>query len=272
MTVAGRILREVNVAKAREGILNDAEPRFDTEHNKLYFRTSLPNVATMKKILARIESGAPVAESPAPTKGSSRPTDPFFTVEVWLVRLQLPKGEEITLSGPRGEVLTVLGGLEKESKAEILNHVSLTAEERKLAESKWSESVAMLNSFTTGGGPARRDPSAPGGPGADFPTRAMAGSVSHQSLESHIRVTAQSLDAKSALLDFSISKTFLGKPEDAAPLGPDAATPLRQPNKRQFEVESAIRLPLGSVMTAASQSMGGEKPSDIRVLILVNPL
>src|SRR6188472_505517 len=58
MAVAGRILREVGIAKAQEGIpQGDGEPKFDTQNNKLYFRTTRANVATMKKILAKIEKG-----------------------------------------------------------------------------------------------------------------------------------------------------------------------------------------------------------------------
>ncbi len=279
MATAGKILREVGLAKAKEGIpQGDGEPRFDTENNRLYFRTTSPNVATMKKILARIESGGAAHDKATPektiqAKSPVRTSDQFFAIEIWLVQLQLPKGEEVDLAGSRAELLTILGGLEKETKAEVLNHVYLAVEERKSAETKLSESVAILDSFTMGGGVTRRETGGPGTPGDAATMRPMMGNVSRETLGNHIKVTAQSFDAKSALLDFSISKTFFGKPEGSPQLMPDAAGgAVRQPNTRLFEIESAIRAPLGNVITAASQMRGGEKPTEIRVLILVNPL
>lgn len=284
MAIAGKVLREVGIAKTQEGIpQGDAEPTFDTQNNRLYFSTSRAHAATMKKILARIEKGAPATSQPAERQsaepGSSAPPSApvqVFAIEFWLVQMKLPKGESLDLAGPRSEVVTILNNLEKESKAEVLDHVYLTAEEGKSAQSTFNETVPMIRSMSgsgvwMGGAPPRSEAEARGGgPGGRGP---VSTSVSRESLGTQFKVIAQSVANNKVMLDYVVTKTFLGKEEEGTLIPTDSAGGgVRQPTTRLIEIESAVRAQTGQVVTASSQMRGGEKPSEIRVLVLVNPL
>lgn len=270
MAAAGRILREVSIAKAQEGIpANDGNPRFDTEQSKLYFRTTPGNVEAMRRILTRIESGAPaIASKPVDSRPLARSSSGrIYTIEFWLLEVYLPKGESLELSGPRGEVLTTIAGLEKEDKATLLNHIYLTAEEGKAAQSSLNEMVTTLTSTTTmGGGLGGRRPE----DGAGGPPR-TASSYMREALGAKFKVTVMGSDSPASLLDYSISKTFI-KPEPKVAPGEAPSPETARPSIQMMEIESMTRAPFGKVITASSQMRGGDKPSEIRVLVLVNPL
>lgn len=284
MAAAGRILREVGVAKAREGIpADDAWPRFDTENNILYFRTSTAYVPAMRRILASLEAGGGAA--PSVTTPAARPSVPgrIYSVEVWIVQLELPKGEVVELKGPRGEVLTTLAGLEKEGKASILNHMSLSAEEGRAARSTDSESIAAVNSITQAGGPVgvggfggRRGDAAEGNsPGSDgafsAPPRRVAAAVERQVHGTQVVATPTRMDGDSVLLELAVSKSFQGKAEEGTLVPVDSAgAGYRIPAIRLFEMESVLRAPVGAVITGATQLRGGEKPIELRVLVYVD--
>lgn len=265
---AGRILRQVSLLKSQEGFPEgDGEPRFDAESSKLYFRTTAQNAAALKKILAQVESGATATpnKSAAPrlaAKGAGK----IYSIEIWLVQLQLPKGEEVQLAGPREEMLTVLGGLEKESKGEVLNHIYLTAEDQRMAQAMLNESVAIVNSLQSG--PSARESEA-----GKAPSRGVSAAVSREMIGTQVKVTPMSAEGASILLDYSVMKSYLSKTDEGSFIPTDTAGGgYKQPNTRLFEVESAARVKLGSVVAVSSQSRGGEKPTEIRVLMLVNPL
>lgn len=270
---AGRILREVSILKAQEGFPpGDGEPRFDAENNRLYFHTSPQNAAAMKKILAKIEAGDAIPNRAASNAKLeqlllAKPEGRIYAIEIWLVQFQLPKGQVVELAGPRAEMLTVLGGLEKESKAEVLNHIYLTAEEQKQAQAVLNESVSIVD------GQHRSGPSGGGGSDGARPDRGVSVSLSKEMIGTQIKVLPQALGEKAVLLDYTVSKSYLSKPEEGSLIPTDSSGGgYRQPNTRLFEVESKVRVALGEVRTASSQLRGGEKPTEIRVLVLVNPL
>jgi hypothetical protein len=273
MAVAGKLLREVAIAKAQSQIPpGDATPRFDAENNRLYFRTSTVNVEKMKSILASLQAGAEATIAESSLGGESRAAarsieDKVYSVEFWLVQLQLPKGERAELAGTREEFLTALAALEKNSKAEVLNHVYLTAEEGKSAQAMLRETVSIVDSIS-GGLPGRRETD-----GGAAPVRPVSANISRESLGTQLKVLPYTLDEKSVLLDYTVTKTFLGKQEEGVLIPTDSAGGgIRRPVTRVYEVESAIKAPFEKVVTASTQMQGGEKPTELRVLLLVNPL
>lgn len=268
IVAAGKILRDVVLLKAQEGFpTGDGEPRFDAENNKLYFRTSAQNAAAMKRMLAKIESGAAMPSKLAELKPISKASTQFYAIEIWLVQLQLPKGESVELGGPRAEMLTVLGGLEKDSKAEVLNHIYLMAEEHRIAQAMQNESVVVINGVNVGP-PGRQESDA-----GKAPVRPVNASITRELIGTQVKLTPGAVDGQTLLLEYSVSKSYLSKAEEGSLIPTDSTGGgYKQPNTRLFEVESSVRAKLGSVLTASSQSRGGEKPLEIRVLILVNPL
>lgn len=269
IVAAGKILRDVVLLKAQEGFpAGDGEPRFDAENNKLYFRTSAQNAAAMKRMLAKIESGAAMPSKMAELKPiAAKSSTRFYAIDIWLVQLQLPKGESVELGGPRAEMLNVLGGLEKDSKAEILNHIYLTAEEHRSAQAMQNESVAVIDGVNVG--PSGRWE----GEAGKASVRPVNASITRELIGTQVKLTPGAVDGQTLLLEYSVSKSYLSKAEEGSPIPTDSTGGgYKQPNTRLFEVESSVRAKLGSVLTASSQSRGGEKPTEIRVLILVNPL
>jgi hypothetical protein len=272
MAAAGKLLREVTLAKVQSKIPpTDAAPRFDAENNRLYFRTSAANVEKMKGILASLQASAEATLAMPPPSEDNRAAprsseDRVYSVEFWLVQLRLHKGERAEFLGGRDEVLTALAALEKDSKAEILNHVYVTAEEGKSAQATLSETVNVVNAL--GGIQPNRRPAE-----GDAPARPVGVNLSRESLGAQLKVLPYSLDEKTVLLDYTVSKSFLGKQDEGGLTPADSAVGgIRRPTATLFEVEAAIKAPFGKVVTASSQMQGGEKPTEIRILLLVNPL